>query len=158
MDEPLYMDALITPHRSMSRYGFTALICVMTAINAAYAGLFFVMGAGPVSIFLALHVAALAIALLINTLSGRRRERVQVSAAQVRVVLETARGPQTLWASPTAFTRVELSGEARGANDLKLCLSGRALAVGTGLSRPERVQFASALDRAITRARTGGWD
>ena len=48
MDGPLYMDAVITPHRSLSRRGFIILISVLTAINTATAMVFLAMRAAPV--------------------------------------------------------------------------------------------------------------
>jgi uncharacterized membrane protein len=155
MDGPFFMDAVITPHRSLSQRGFLALIGALTAINTATAILFVKMGAAPVPIFLGLDVAAVIFAFLASRRAATRRERVQVTASQIRVVLETAQGTETLWLSPTAFTRVHLEGEAEDETDLQLRLSNRGIAVARALSRPERLEFAKALDRAIMRARAG---
>ena len=92
MDGPYYMDAVITPHRSLSRRGFIVLISVLTLINIATAAVFVAIGAGLVPVFLGLDVIALAVALIASNRSGQGRERVQVTAAEVRVVLETRRG------------------------------------------------------------------
>jgi len=155
MHGPFYMDAVITPHRSLSRRGFIWLICVMTAINVAAALLFVSMGAAPVPIFLGLDLTAVIVAFAVSNRAASRNERIQVTAAEVRVLLETPRGSQTLWVSPTAFTQVALMGEAEDATDLRVRLSGRELAVARALSRRERLDFAQALDRAILRARAG---
>jgi len=155
MDGPLYMDAVITPHRSLSRRGFVVLIAVLTAINVVTAGVFAAMGAGPVPVFLALDVLAVLIALLASRRSASKIERIQVSARDVRVILQSGRGIQTIWASPTAFTSVALVGEAEDETDLRLRLSGRELAVARALSRHERLDFSRALDAAIMRARSG---
>ena len=155
MDGPYYMDAVITPHRSLSRRGFIALICALTAINAGTAILFVALHAAPIPIFLGLDLAAVAIAFAASNRAASRRERVQVTAAEVRVLLETPAGADLVWQSPTAFTRVALLGEAEDETDLQLHLSGRTMAVARALSRPERLAFAEALDRAIMRARAG---
>lgn len=155
MDGLFYMDAVITPHRSLSRRGFIVLVCALTAINAATAVLFLAMGAGPIPIFLGLDLLAVILAFVASRRAASRREHIQVTAAEVRVLLETPRGAQTVWVSPTAFTRVALEGEAQDETDLRLCLSDRALPVARVLSRPERLAFAQALDGAIIRARLG---
>ena len=155
MDEPFFMDAVITPHRSMSSKGFIVLIGVLTAINATSAAFFVMLGAGPVPIFLGLDLMAVIVAFAISARAGRRRERIQVTAKEVRVSLASPRGEQTVWVSPTAFTRLALVGDAGDADYLRLRLSDRELRVARDLSRPERQAFAKALDTAIWRARRG---
>jgi uncharacterized membrane protein len=155
MQGPFYMDAVITPHRSLSRRGLIVLISVMTAINVAAAILFISLGAGPVPIFLGLYLAAVIIAFGASHRAANRNERIQVTAAEVRILLETPQGARTIWVSPTVFTQVALMGEAEDRTDLRVRLSGRELAVAQSLSRRERLDFAKALDRAIMRARAG---
>jgi uncharacterized membrane protein len=153
VDKPFYMDAVITPHRSLSRKGFIILIGVLTGINCVTAGVFLAMGAAPVPAFLGLDLVAVIAAFVASNRAADRKERVQVTAEEVRVMLETRKGVQTLWTSPTAFTQVSLNGEAEDETDLRLVLSGREHAVARALSRLERLEFAQALDRAIWRAR-----
>ncbi len=149
------MDAVITPHRSLSSRGFIVLIAVLTAINTASAAFFVAIGAGPIPIFLGLDLLAVIIAFCASNASARRTERIQVTAAEVRVVRQTARAALTVWVSPTAFTRIALIGGTDGEGDLRLRLSDREIAIARALSRPERLAFAKALDLAVWRARTG---
>ena len=153
MDGRLYMDAVITPHRSLSRKGFIILIAVLTAINCVTAGVFLALGAAPVPAFLGLDLIAVIAAFVASNRAADRKERVQVTAQEVRVMLETRAGCETLWTSPTAFTRVAVLGEAEDETDLRLTVSGKEHAVAKALSRRERLEFAQALDRAIWRAR-----
>ena len=155
MDGPYYMDAVITPHRSLSQRGFIVLISVLTAINAASAWVFVALHAAPIPLFLGLDVVALVVALSASRRAARRLERVQVTAAEVRVVHESPKGAETVWLSPTAFTRVALVGADEDDPDLQLRLSDRGVAVARALSRSERREFALALERAIRRARAG---
>jgi uncharacterized membrane protein len=154
MDGPLYMDAVITPHRSLSRRGFIVLISVLTGINSLTAVIFVALHAVPVPLFLGLDVIAVTVAFIASRRAALNRERIQVTAAEVRVVLESPKGEHTVWKSPTAFTRVALVGESEDDADLQLRLSDRALAVARALTRAERRDFAVALERAIRRART----
>ena len=152
MDGPFYMDAVITPHRSLSRKGFIVLISVLTGINTLTAIIFLAMRAAPVPLFLGLDVIAVVVAFVASGRAAQRKERIQVTAVEVRVVLETPEGEHTIWQSPTAFTRVALAG-AEGEADVQLRLSDRAVDVARALTRSERRDFAAALERAIRRAR-----
>ncbi|WP_395671982.1 DUF2244 domain-containing protein [Phenylobacterium sp.] len=153
MARPLYMDAVITPNRSLSERGFIVLISVVTLANMASAAVFLSMGAVFVPLFLGIDLAALVVAFLVSFQAAKTVERVQVSAREVRVVRETPKTSTVLWESPTAFTRVDLETEADRAIELKLALSGRELPVACALSPRERAEFARALERAIWEAR-----
>lgn len=149
----LYMDAVITPHRSLSSRGFIVLISIVTLANCASAAVFLGMGATFVPFFLGIDVLAVAVAFLASFRAARRIERVQVSARAVRVTHETPRCSRLVWESPTAFTRIDVETEEERAVDLKLALSGRRMSVAGALSPRERAAFATALQGAIRSAR-----
>ncbi len=156
MDGPLFMDAVITPHRSLSPRGAMALIGAVTLFDAAMAVVFVAIGAAPIPIFLGIGLFAMVVALAVSNRAAMRRERILVSAAEVRVVKQERGAEQLVWVSPTAFTRVSLSdAEDDDAAALRLHLSDRALPVAQALSRRERREFARALEAAIRRARSG---
>lgn len=154
----LYMDAVITPNRSLSERGFVILISIITLANIASAAVFVAMGAHWVPIFLGLDLAAVLVAFLISFRQARNVERVQVSPHQVVVTYETPKWTRVVWESPTAFTRVAVERDAEDGRvvDLKLALSGRETPVAAALSPRERAEFARALEDAIWRARRGG--
>lgn len=148
------MDAVITPHRSLTPRGVMVLVGVVTAFDALMAIIFVAIGAAPIPIFLGIGLLAVIIALIVNQRAAARCERVLVSAAEVRVVQEDRGAERLVWVSPTAFTRVSLSetdGSDRSA--LRLHLSDRTLSVAEALSRRERREFARALESAIRRAK-----
>lgn len=154
MTWPLYMDAEIKPNRSLSQRGFVILISIITVANVASAAVFVRMGAPFVAPFLGLDLLAVIAAFLISFRSGRVIERVQVSAAEVKVTHETPKTSRVVWESPTAFTRVTLErDEENRVMALGLALSGRETAVAASLSPGERGEFAKALEAAISEAR-----
>ncbi|HVK40854.1 MAG TPA: DUF2244 domain-containing protein, partial [Phenylobacterium sp.] len=106
MDGLVYMDAVITPNRSLSQRGFVVLISVITFFNCAAAAVFLSMGAVFVPFFLGLDLLAVIAAFLVSYASAKRIERVRVTSREVRVVYETPKSSQVIWESPTAFTRV----------------------------------------------------
>ena len=153
MTATLYMDAVITPNRSLSRKGFYWLIGVLVAMNLAIATLMVVLGAIPVPIFLGLDVIGVLIAFRANYRGASQAERVQVSAEEVRVSHHIGRSARTIWTSPTAFTRVSVETPGEHEVWVRLHLSGRVMTIARALSPPERAQFADALQTAIREAR-----
>jgi uncharacterized membrane protein len=150
----LYMDASITPHRSLSKGGFVALLCVLAAYNLLVMGFLVLIGAFPVPIFLGLDFVGVLIAFRVSYRRGRFLERVQVSADHVRVLRRDRGAEREVWSSPTAFTRVSVDHAGEHEALVRLRLSGRSLAVGMSLSPDERSDFGSALERAILSARS----
>ncbi len=148
-----FMDAVITPNRSLSQRGFVILIAVITGVNALTALIFLRMGATLVPIFLGLDVAAITVAFLVSFQAARQVERVQVTAHEGRVLRQTPRAQAVVWTSPTAFTRVGVEVEDEETVGVKLMLSGKVAKVAAALSPRERADFARALESAIWRAR-----
>ena len=148
-----YMDAVITPNRSLSERGFIVLISVVTLANCASAAVFVWMGATLVPIFLALDVLALLVALVASFNAAKRVERVRVTARDVRVTHETPTSSRVVWESPTAFTRVAVEKDEERTVGVNLILSGREVSVARALSPKERGEFAEALQHAIWEAR-----
>lgn len=153
MDDVIFMDAEIRPHRSLSQRGFIILICIVTALNCASAAVFVAMGAYFVPVFLGADVLAVVVAFLASFAAGRQVERVRVTDRSVRVTRETPKMTTLVWESPTVFTRVSVLTEDNQAIDLRLALSGKEAAVARSLSPSERAQFAQALEGAIREAR-----
>ena len=154
---PLYMDAEIKPHRSLSERGFIILISIITVANVASAIVFLRLHANVVPIFLGVDVVAIIVAFLTSFRAARVIERVQVSAAEVKVTYETSKAVRVVWESPTVFTRVTTErDEDDRCTALRLALSGRQTAVAVALSPRERGEFAKALEEAIWKAKRGG--
>ena len=153
MPATLYMDAVITPHRSLSRKGFAVLLGVVIAFNLAVGTLMVVLRAFPVPVFLGADVLAVVIAFRASYRGAGQRERVRVTADEVSVAHEWSRGRRTVWRSPTAFTRVLVEQPTDHETRVRLAISDRALTIGHALSPGERAGLAEALERAIVAAR-----
>jgi len=148
-----YMDAVITPHRSLSERGFIILISVVTLANCCSAAVFVYMGAFLVPFFLAIDVLAIVVAFLVSFSAARRVERVTITARDVVVTHEAPNWSRVVWESPTAFTRVSVVREDNRTVGLRLALSGKQVDVAQALSPRERGEFAKALEKAIREAR-----
>ena len=147
-----YMDAVITPHRSLSERGFIILITVVTLANCCSAAVFVYMGALFVPFFLGLDVLAVIVAFMASFRAARRIERVQVTARDIVITHEAPNWSRVVWESPTAFTRVAVEDDD-GVIGLRLAISGKEVAVAQALSPRERGEFAKALQQAIWDAR-----
>jgi len=145
----LYMDATITLNRSLSPRGFKVLFGGVVAANVAFAIFLFVLGAWPAPMFLGLDVLAVWIAFRASFRAQQRAERVQVSAEEVTV----SRDGETLWRSPTAFTRVDFEKIGEFDSRVRLLLSDKRLTIARALAPRERGRFARALESAIREAR-----
>lgn len=149
----LYLDEVIAPTRSLPKQGFIVLLSLVILVNVMVGTMFVLMGAGPIPIFLGLDVLAVLIAFRVSYARARSRERVQVTADQVRVLREGKAGTRELWASPTAFTRVDLDRSGRHGAVLRLALSGKRLVIAEALGPRQREALAGVLDKAIREAR-----
>jgi uncharacterized membrane protein len=138
-----YMDAEITPARSLSRRGMFVVLGITIGLALIPAIYFTVLGAHLVLPFLGADVLGLWYAFHLMR-KKVRAERVRVSYDAVEVL----RDETPVWSSPTAFTRVEEYETA-----VRLAVSGRRTSVATALSPDERHAFANALDDAIRKAR-----
>ncbi len=160
MSEPrLHLDTLIQPARSLPKHGLLMLLGVLVAVNVIVGTGFFLIGATPVPAFLGLDVIALALAFWVSNRQAKGHERVQVTAEEVRVIREGRQGARTLWASPTAFTRVGLEEPAEGrAVEVRLLLSGKGFTIGNVLGPAERAGLAREIEAAIKAARAERWE
>lgn len=139
----LYMDAEITPARSLSKRGMYVVLGITIALALIPAIYFTVLGAHLVLPFLGLDVVGLWYAFHLMR-RNVRAERVRVSFEEVEVL----RDEERVWTSPTAFTRVDEFETA-----VRLSMSGRRTSVAKALSPEERHAFANALSDAIRKAR-----
>lgn len=149
----LHLDALLTPNRSLPRKGLYVLMALLGAYNLAAAGLFLLIGAKPVPIFLGLDFLAVLLAFNVSYRQARRRERVQVSADEITVLQELGQRRRVLWRSPTAFTRLQVDAPHKPEARVTLRLSGKSVVVAGQVSPQERMAFADALEAAIRSAR-----
>ena len=105
-----------------------------------------------------LDVLAVWLAFRASYRQSLRRERVQVSADEVRVIREEGDRAETVWASPTAFTRVALEPRGRYAPEVAIRLSRKAVTVGRSLGPKQRSELAQAIETAIRSARSERYD
>lgn len=145
---PAYMDAVLTPHRSLSGKAFLLVLCVFSSMNVAVAIYWALHGAWPVLGFLALDVGLFCLAFHVNYRAARAFERVRIDAEVLSVTRQSAQGAARHWVVSPAWARVEDQPDA-----VRIAAGDRAMLVGAFLSPPERGDLVIALKDALARAR-----
>ena len=154
-DAPPLFDAELTPHRSLTPRAFVVLMAAVGAISFA-AGLgFFLAGAWPVVGFLGADVLLIYLAFRINYRRAAMCETVTLTADCLVVRRKSHRGEVRTWRFQPYWLQVLIDDPPSENSQLTLRSHGQALTIGRFLSVAERAELATALRRALSRARCG---
>lgn len=150
-DGPLYMDAVLRPHRSLSAKAFRAMLLAVIGVNLIGAIVFIANGAFPVAGFLGLDVLALYLAFRWNYRAAQAAEYVRIGPGRVHVAAIDKNGVATHWQLNPVWAKVMRDGPGVLIRD-----GDGQMRIGAFLSPKECESFATALDAALHRARRGG--
>ncbi|HKH01658.1 MAG TPA: DUF2244 domain-containing protein [Bradyrhizobium sp.] len=154
--QPELFSALLTPHRSMSRAGFLALMVFISVISFAAGLACLLLGAWPVFGFFGLDVLAIYWAFRINFQRGRASEEIRVTASELRVRRISHRGHVIEFVLNPLWVRLDQKVHAEyGIEKLYLLSSGRRVSIGSFLGPDEKASFAKALIAALQAAKRG---
>ncbi|EJW10974.1 hypothetical protein A33M_3715 [Rhodovulum sp. PH10] len=154
--EPTLFSAVVTPHRSLDRAGFAALMLVLGGAGAALGGLFLVTGAWPITGFLGLDVGLVYWAFRASYRSGRAAEHVVVTPSMLLVRRVGPTGAIAEWTLNPVWARLDREIDPDfGTRRLTLVSHGRRLVVGHWLAPAEKDTFFDALAGALGEARRG---
>jgi len=148
--KPLYFDAVLQPHRSLSAQAFKLMLIVVIAVNVVVAIVFVVQGAFPVAGFLGLDVLALWLAFRWNYRAAQVAEYVQIAPGAVHVAAVDKHGAATHWVVNPIWARV-----ARDGRGVLIRAGAGQMRVGAFLSPKECDSFAEALNLALYKAKRG---
>lgn len=154
--EPRLFQAVLTPHRSLSRGGFLALMLVFGGVSFAAGVAFWIIGAWPVFGFFGLDVALIYWAFQVNFARARAFEEVLVTPSELRLRRVNPRGHAMEWVLNPRWVRLERTEHPEfGVERLALVSHGRALPIAAFLNPEEKASFAQALGAALAAARRG---
>ena len=154
--EPAIFSAVLTPHRSLSRKGFLALMLVAGGASLAMGTTFLLVGAWPVFGFCGLDVLLLYWAFKVSYRSAAAYEQVTMTPSTLTVRKVSHRGKVAEWTLNPVWVRLQReANEEFGIERLFLVSHGRRLPVATFLGPQEKASFASALSAALGEARRG---
>ncbi|HEV7370538.1 DUF2244 domain-containing protein [Arenibaculum sp.] len=156
-DRRILFDAVLHPHRSLSPRGFAVLMGSVGTVSLAVGGWFLAQGAWPVFGFFGLDVLLLYVAFRLSYRAGRMHERVRLTEAELEVQRIDHRGGRRFWRFQPSWLRVAIDDPPEHDSQVVLSSHGRSVVVGSFLSPEERLDFAHALERALTQWRLSRW-
>jgi len=154
--QPELFSALLTPHRSLSRTGFLAVMAFVTIISFAAGLTFLLMGAWPVFGFFGFDLLAIYWAFRVNFRDAMASEEVRVTPYELRVRRVSHRGHVVEFVLNPLWVQLDQKSHAEyGIEKLYLVSKGRRVSIGRFLGPDEKASFAKALMAALRAARRG---
>jgi len=154
-ESPLF-SATITPHRSLGRKGFIAVMCALGGISFIAGMVFLIAGAWPVFGFFGLDVLLVYWAFKANYRAAKAYETVTVTTSELIVRQVGPRGGTAQLTFNPLWVKLERESDPEfNAGKLYLVSRGRKFAIAGYLSPGEKDAFAMALLAALHEARRG---
>lgn len=141
--------AVLRPHRSLSRGGFLALMCVLGTFGFAVGLGFFLAGAWPVVGFLGLDVALVYAAFRAYDRAASAEEHIVLSEGELVVRRIGTDGGDGAFTFNPYWVRLALMERPDGSNELSVSAHGHRLVIGGFLGARERARFARRLSAAL---------
>src|SRR5512142_1120528 len=134
--------ARLTPHRSLNRTGFLAVMLFLSAVSFVTGLVFLMMGAWPVFGFFGLDVLVIWWAFKVNFRAARASEEIVVTPSELRVRRVSHRGQVVEWAFNPLWVRLDTEiDEDFGIEHLYLISRGRRLRIAGFLGPQEKASF-----------------
>ncbi|MBN8926014.1 MAG: hypothetical protein BGO51_10755 [Rhodospirillales bacterium 69-11] len=156
--EPTRFEALIVPHRSLSRRGTRILALAVAGFSAIIALRFWLLGAWPVALISGPEVGLALFLLHLNVRRARASELVLLQADGVRITRTSPSGRRQERRLPAAWLSVELDEAGGGVPRLLLRTRGRVEEIGAALGETEKRDLAAAFTEALHRLRNPVFD
>jgi uncharacterized membrane protein len=155
-DHPVF-EALLTPHRSLSRGGAIMVTGAVLLGTTAFSLCFWLLGAWPIVLFSMIDVPLIMLLLALNFRRARASECVMLTQAVLTVIQTDPRGRRQQISVPTAWLRVSLQ-EEHGASHIVMLSRGRSYEVGAFLHDQDRLALYTALRDALYDVRNPRFD
>jgi uncharacterized membrane protein len=150
------LSARLTPHRSLNRTGFLAVMLFLSVVSFVTGMAFLMMGAWPVFGFFGLDVLVIWWAFKVNFRAARASEEIVVTPSELRVRRVSHRGQVAEWTFNPLWVRLDQEvDEDFGLEHLYLISRGRRLQLAGFLGPEEKASFYKALVEALNAARRG---
>lgn len=154
---PPFFEAVLIPHRSLSRQGVNMVIWSAGAVAGLYSLVFVLMGLWPAPLLLSLPVLFLWLAFRYNQATAETYEEVSVSPLEVRLKHVTHKGQvQEHVLNPFHVQLTIEKDEEIGVTRILVRSEEALLIVGSFLNPDDRTSFAYAFSRAVHSARNQG--
>ena len=151
--ERVFFDAVLRPHRSLSRLGFAVLMTGVAAGGGVIGVAFFLAGAWPVTGFCGLEILLFYVFFRLNYRDGRAYETVRLTDRALTVRQVAPNGRAETWRVPPFWLRVSMDDPPAHHSQITLAPHGRSLRIGAFLAPHERLDLARAIRAALDQYR-----
>jgi uncharacterized membrane protein len=151
-------EALIVPHRSLTRKGRWLVVAGFAVCCGLIALRFWLLGAWPVVGFSIVETGAVALLLFVNTRRARASELVMLGEENLRIIRTDPAGRRQERVLPAAWLRVTLEEEAGRVPRLILRSRAGQEEVAAALGEAEKRDLAHALHEALHRVQNPKFD
>lgn len=156
--EKLIFEAVVAPHRSLSRRGMFILIGAMLAGSIVVTSMMYLLGAWPVIGFNGADVALAVFLLRLNMRATRARETITLSETALVVTQMDVHGRRQQYSLQPYWLNVVLEERAGTLPKLLLIARGAQHEVARALGEAQKRDLAAALTRALDRWRNPRFD
>jgi uncharacterized membrane protein len=154
--DPQIFSALLTPHRSLNRTGFLAVMLFLSVVSYATGHAFLLKGAWPVLGFFGLDVLVIWWAFRVNFRTAQAREEITVTTSELRIRRVSHRGQVAEWTFNPLWVRLDMEvDEDFGIEHLYLISRGRQIQIARFLGPDEKASFYKGLVEALNAAKRG---
>lgn len=153
--EPPLLELTLTPHRSLPRHGFVALMAVLIAFNFVAGLVFLIAGAWPVIGFLGLDMLLVWVAFRMNYARARQAERLAFYRDRLAIWRRDHWGREEVVDLQPYWLRVRVVRQQGEVVRLLLTSHGRRYVIGQFLAPTERERLALHIDDVLRAMRDG---
>jgi uncharacterized membrane protein len=155
---PCFFEAVIVPHRSLSRRGLRLLVAVLCGLSLMTTSIFWWLGAWPVAGFNGVEIATALLLLRHNARAVRANEVILLSDTALRIIRTAQDGKRSEQTVSPAWIQVLLQERPGRVPGLWLVSHGVQMEVAASLGEPEKRDLAEALRTALDRWRNPRFD
>ena len=149
--DPVVLDLVLYPHRSLSKTGFLVLMAAIVGCSMAVGVAFLLAGAWPVFGFFGLDVLLIYAGFRLNYRAARAYETVRLTPKTLEIVKVDPAGRAMRTELTPAWLSVDLAEPDEWSKRLTLRSAGRDIEIGAFLPPEEKVGLAEALRDGLRR-------
>jgi len=153
VENPVLLDAILHPYRSLSRRGFAILMTAVALVGFTGGVAFVYLGAWPIAGFGIVELGLFYVMFRLSYRSAKLFERVRLTRHELTIERHEANGKIRQWQFQTYWLRVAMDDPPASNSQLTLSSHGRQLVIGSFLTADERADFARVLKTALADLR-----
>ncbi|MBB5373664.1 DUF2244 domain-containing protein [Acidocella aromatica] len=151
---PLFFEADLRPHRSLSRGALLAVLGGMAVGSLYVTTLMYLLGAWPVVGFNGVDLALAALLFWLNARAARAREIIRLNNDDIEITHITPSGRRSVVFIPPGWARAELEERPGAVPHLVIRTPAARREIGRQLGEAQKRDLAAAINRALARWRS----